>query len=305
MHHHDQFFYFDKVHWHKRQDDKQMQTIQPKRSGWYGYGDSCKFNNGITLSRGDIVSTGRVQEAAMPFKCYFGIHIVLDANYNLYVSSMRQTVAIRGNQIWCREGDFGEVSASWEQSGRSRIISLDFTQELIAQWGENYKLPKWLTPSFRPPLSKRQLAQQSQLMIQADQILSQPANTLYDRIKLESLTLSLCASIIKMCDNKRSKIDDCLDIIHTEYNCPLSISSLARRVGTNECYLKRDFKIRTGTSIAAYVRNLRMREAMRILMDENKTLKEVAFYVGYRDSAHFSRRFKALYGVSPTELIRD
>lgn len=47
---------------------------------------------------------------------------------------------------------------------------------------------------------------------------------------------------------------------------------------------------------------IKMREAKRCLIEDEARVQEAARLVGYDDPFHFSRRFKAYYGVSPTEM---
>jgi AraC-like DNA-binding protein len=47
---------------------------------------------------------------------------------------------------------------------------------------------------------------------------------------------------------------------------------------------------------------MKMREARRLLQDGGHRVGEVAERLGFADPFHFSRRFKAFYGLSPSEL---
>ncbi|MGO1282245.1 MAG: helix-turn-helix domain-containing protein, partial [Psychrobacter sp.] len=91
--------------------------------------------------------------------------------------------------------------------------------------------------------------------------------------------------------------------IRQEYQHKLTISLLSQRVGINECYLKQQFKQQTGKTIGQFIRELRMQEAMRLLLDEYKSVQETAWYVGYHDPSNFSKAFAKFYGVTPTQLI--
>jgi AraC family transcriptional regulator, transcriptional activator of pobA len=46
---------------------------------------------------------------------------------------------------------------------------------------------------------------------------------------------------------------------------------------------------------------LRIHHACQMLGSEKLSVKEIAARLGYQDPFHFSRRFKAFQGVSPTE----
>lgn len=48
---------------------------------------------------------------------------------------------------------------------------------------------------------------------------------------------------------------------------------------------------------------VKMREAKRLLLDEDYRVQEAARAVGFDDPFHFSRRFKGYYRLSPTEML--
>lgn len=103
-------------------------------------------------------------------------------------------------------------------------------------------------------------------------------------------------------DRWRRAVDDAIDIIHSEYQTELSISRLAWRVGTNECYLKQGFRERTGMGVAAYLRQQRMKVALALLEEGKWSIKDVAHYVGYRSLGHFSQAFRTVHGHLPSEV---
>ena len=87
------------------------------------------------------------------------------------------------------------------------------------------------------------------------------AMPLAEQLQLEGQILSLLGQwlalpptpVKRRQDRWRRAVDDAIDIIHSEYGTELSISRLAWRVGTNECYLKQGFRERTGMGIATYL----------------------------------------------------
>lgn len=60
----------------------------------------------------------------------------------------------------------------------------------------------------------------------------------------------------------------------------------------------------TGTTLSKYILNKRLelcREALENSALSNYSITQIAFSYGFNDAAHFSRRFKERYGVSPKE----
>jgi len=48
-----------------------------------------------------------------------------------------------------------------------------------------------------------------------------------------------------------------------------------------------------------------MQQAEGMLMGTSLTVKEVVSAIGLNDRSHFSREFKALHGLTPTEFVRQ
>jgi AraC family transcriptional regulator, positive regulator of tynA and feaB len=61
-----------------------------------------------------------------------------------------------------------------------------------------------------------------------------------------------------------------------------------------------------GTSVGTWMRQRRLSHCRRELLQskQGQTITEIAFRWGFNDAAHFSRVFKAQYGLSPRQLTR-
>lgn len=73
---------------------------------------------------------------------------------------------------------------------------------------------------------------------------------------------------------------------------------------TPERSLKRRFKAATGTTLIAYVQNLRIEEAKRLLEESDMPLDDVAAEVGYENAAFFRRLFRRSTGLLPGQYRR-
>ncbi|HEX8529978.1 MAG TPA: AraC family transcriptional regulator [Cytophagales bacterium] len=79
------------------------------------------------------------------------------------------------------------------------------------------------------------------------------------------------------------------------------IKQLSRQFGINEFDLKREFKARYNQTIFGYVQQLRMERAKEGLL-AGKSIKEVAFEIGYEHPHHFSTAFRKWYNIPPSRL---
>ncbi|MDR1643186.1 MAG: response regulator [Clostridiales bacterium] len=93
-------------------------------------------------------------------------------------------------------------------------------------------------------------------------------------------------------------------IQYVDSNCHIieSVETVAAAFGYNPSYLSRAFKQRTGKSIKGYIIGKRMERAKN-MMDLNPELniREVAEAMGYPEQQYFSRLFKNVCGISPSD----
>jgi AraC-like DNA-binding protein len=99
-------------------------------------------------------------------------------------------------------------------------------------------------------------------------------------------------------------IEEALALLHDRFNRDISIPELAREVGLSTTHFRRRFRATTGRSPVAYIRDLRMAEAQRLLR-EGMPIKQVASAVGYSDPFYFMRVFRATVGTPPGQYIRQ
>lgn|GEM_PF-1538454 len=85
----------------------------------------------------------------------------------------------------------------------------------------------------------------------------------------------------------------------------LTIPSIAMKVGTNQNYLKKQFKEILGCTIFEFIRENRMTKAKFLLINTTKQIEEIALESGYSSISSFSQAFKSFYGFSPSSLTKE
>ena len=83
----------------------------------------------------------------------------------------------------------------------------------------------------------------------------------------------------------------------------VSLSELATACGSSPLHLACGFTARFGLPPHAYLNNLRVTHAKRMIR-AGARLAEVAYAVGYCDQSHLNRRFKRIVGVTPSQYAR-
>lgn len=84
---------------------------------------------------------------------------------------------------------------------------------------------------------------------------------------------------------------------HYTENC--SIERISQHFHYNPAYLSRLFRQNFHCTIHAYVRSLRLRKAVELLVHTDVPIGRIAEQVGYADTQHFFRHFKQDYGMTP------
>jgi AraC family transcriptional regulator len=81
-----------------------------------------------------------------------------------------------------------------------------------------------------------------------------------------------------------------------------SLESLARQLHVSEFHLCRVFRDRTGFTLHRYRTHLRLRLALERFTDFDVTLGAIAAEVGLTSRSHFADVFRAVFGVTPSEV---
>lgn len=82
---------------------------------------------------------------------------------------------------------------------------------------------------------------------------------------------------------------------------PLQVANLAAMANVSPSHYFALFKRHTGWSPISFFTLLRMRRAGRLLRGTSMSVKEVAAALGYDDPFYFSRVFKSIHDVAPSE----
>lgn len=95
------------------------------------------------------------------------------------------------------------------------------------------------------------------------------------------------------------------NFIHQNLSQKISIPTLAREAGTNQCYLKKGFKEMYGSSIGEYIQEHRMIKSKHLLENTEKSIAEIATEVGYSSASSYSQAFKNYFGVTPRSFTSN
>jgi AraC-like DNA-binding protein len=96
-----------------------------------------------------------------------------------------------------------------------------------------------------------------------------------------------------------------LSLIHGDPARAWTVAALADELAMSRSTFAARFTELVGEPVMHYVTRWRMRVAINALQDEDATVAELAYRLGYRSEAAFARAFKRVVGVAPGSIKRQ
>lgn len=81
-----------------------------------------------------------------------------------------------------------------------------------------------------------------------------------------------------------------------------NIASLSRELGLTASYVSTVFRQSEGISMSAYLTDLRLEHARKLLTGSSASISEIARISGYIDAHYFAKIFKKKYRITPSEF---
>ena len=114
------------------------------------------------------------------------------------------------------------------------------------------------------------------------------ASTAAQRVSLQSRNGMRNRHLARAIEIMRNRIDD-----------PLPLTEIARELGISTRQVERLFGAYLRTSPKKYFTEMRLERARLLLLQTEAAIADVALACGFVNFAHFSRSYRAAYGVSP------
>jgi len=91
------------------------------------------------------------------------------------------------------------------------------------------------------------------------------------------------------------------DFVHDRFQESISLADVADFAEVHPVSLARAFRRTYHCTVGDYVRKLRIEFACQKLAGSDAPLVEIALSAGFSEQSHFSRTFKRLIGLTPSE----
>ena len=101
----------------------------------------------------------------------------------------------------------------------------------------------------------------------------------------------------------RENIRRALRIVEEELETPLRVADLAERCGYSENYFRQVFRESVGMAPNAYINQRKIAKAKELMLYSERNVTQIAEQLGYQSIHYFSRLFKKVTGITPTDYI--
>ncbi len=89
--------------------------------------------------------------------------------------------------------------------------------------------------------------------------------------------------------------------IRDNFRKDITLEDVSQYVNISPHYFSKLFKDETGENFIDFLTNLRINLAKDLIKSSNMSVKEICYEIGYGDPNYFSRIFKKVVGITPTE----
>ena len=102
---------------------------------------------------------------------------------------------------------------------------------------------------------------------------------------------------------KKSAIQRVQDYLEANFAQSVTLADLAQVASLSSYHLLRAFHAEVGMPPHAYLQDVRIRQAQK-LIDQNLSLADIAYSVGFNSQSHMTRRFKQFVGITPGQYAK-
>ena len=104
---------------------------------------------------------------------------------------------------------------------------------------------------------------------------------------------------------ERNRMRKIMDYLEHNYMNDICMEEMANYTGRSLSTFKRDFRKCSTLSPREWLIQRRLEAARELIRKGGRKVSEICFEVGFKNLSHFSKAYKATYGIPPTEDIQQ
>ncbi|MEI9946999.1 MAG: AraC family transcriptional regulator [Chitinophagaceae bacterium] len=100
-------------------------------------------------------------------------------------------------------------------------------------------------------------------------------------------------------EKESSRLCKVFDWVSSNFENEIRLSEAAEIAGMNENAFSRFFSLRTRKTFSAFVQELRLQKAAKLLVEDDMSITQVCYECGYNNVSNFNRQFLNQYQMNP------
>ncbi|MGE0867951.1 MAG: helix-turn-helix transcriptional regulator [Kofleriaceae bacterium] len=196
----------------------------------------------------------------------------------------------------------------FELRDRNGVQVMDPTQGIILPAGHGFTIKHPAGPdvcvAFRGPIvdqlagaGSRRVAVPAALAARLGDQLKRWRDGAADSFAVAELLAAISAEPCPV--EHRDLVSAIVHVLRVRFAESLTLEQLSDHTGYSVFHACRAFRATTGSTIAGFRRELRLRHALARLLDGDEPLIEVAAATGFASQAHLTNLFRARFGITP------
>lgn len=305
------------------------QIIHIDKSVGDGYFECYDFGS-IGLSRVDCYFHSNHQFINPNCQTSYVLYIVLQGNYHYLIDDkvsitgpIKQKkqkhftqVTINAPAVWLIKGGLGQLGSIIRAKEEIKALYIELDERFVVNLAkqvehqvdaQNLIISKLVSMPDATILPLNLTAKAEDFIVKGWEVYNTPIPT--DDIKfmaLQGQSLTFTSLLLKQYISEITDAEEPIFnhayqaklLIDEFYDKNWTIRELAQKTGTNECYLKSDFKKLTAQTIGDYRTHKRMQLAIKFLQ-EGLSIATIANKLGFNSTQYFNRVFCKYYGFTP------
>nr|WP_315156622.1 AraC family transcriptional regulator [uncultured Flavobacterium sp.] len=125
------------------------------------------------------------------------------------------------------------------------------------------------------------------------------------QLSIQTLLLETLAKMLRANKTESNKkptwVSEVSMILNDQFSDNLTLEYLSKTLNIHPVHLSRDFSKYFNSSLGEYIRKLKVQKSLQLISEKSLDLTSIAFECGFSDQSHFTRCFKEINGINPSE----
>ncbi len=241
------------------------------------------------------------------YECHYKIIKIIEGS--IVISGAGKVINGQENSyLFVNKGEFSKIKMTPAKNGRFELLGMNFTDKFLKTYSQNNFTPNCThkNPDIYYKIKENILLKGlfASLQIYAE-------NPICLDKKLTNLKLEECIRILFLTEKELTsylfshKIDsrkELPEFMNANYMFNAPLERFAEFSGRSLSTFRRDFIKTFGMTPNKWLMDKRLEAAYRKIADEKQKPSDIYWEVGFETLAHFSRKFKEQYHITPSQL---